>query len=146
MIGGRLSLAGHDVTLVARGEHLARILADGLVLDTAEGRQVVRAPATDTAAGVEWRDDTVVVLAVKSHQTEAALADLVRHAPAAVPVVCAQNGVTNEPATLRRFARTYAITVMLPVAAPRAGRRRPGLPPGAGHPRRRPLPVPAPTR
>ena len=81
VIGGRLSLAGHDVTLVARGEHLARILADGLVLDTAEGRHAVRAPATDTAAGIEWRDDTVVVLAVKSHQTEAALADLVRHAP-----------------------------------------------------------------
>jgi 2-dehydropantoate 2-reductase len=114
VIGGRLSLAGHDVTLVARGEHLARIVADGLVLDTAEGRHAVQAPATDTAAGVEWRDDTVVVLAVKSHQTEAALADLVRHAPATVPVVCAQNGVTNEPATLRRFAHTYAITVMLP--------------------------------
>jgi 2-dehydropantoate 2-reductase len=114
VIGGRLALAGHDVTLVARGEHLARILADGLVLDTAEGRHAVPAPATETAAGIEWRDDTVVVLAVKSHQTEAALADLVRHAPEAVPVVCAQNGVTNEPATLRRFAHTYAITVMLP--------------------------------
>jgi 2-dehydropantoate 2-reductase len=54
------------------------------------------------------------VLAVKSHQTDAALADLVRHAPETVPVVCAQNGVANEPATLRRFAHTYAITVMLP--------------------------------
>ncbi len=114
VIGGRLHLAGHEVTLVARGAHLDRIRADGLVLDTAEGRQVVAAPATDTAAGIAWREDTVVVLAVKSHQTEAALADLVRHAPGDVPVVCAQNGVANEPATLRRFAHTYAITVMLP--------------------------------
>ena len=54
------------------------------------------------------------MLAVKSHQSEAALADLVQHAPETVPVVCAQNGVTNEPATLRRFIHTYAITVMLP--------------------------------
>ena len=114
VIGARLHLAGHDVTLVARGEHLARIRADGLVLDTAEGRHVVRAAATDTAATIDWRDDTVVVLAVKSHQTEAALADLQRHAPGGVPVVCAQNGVANEPATLRRFPHTYAITVMLP--------------------------------
>jgi 2-dehydropantoate 2-reductase len=114
VIGARLHLAGHDVTLVARGEHLARIREDGLVLDTADGRHTVRVAATDSAAGVEWRDDTVVVLAVKSHQTEAALADLARHAPEDVPVVCAQNGVSNEPATLRRFARTYAITVMLP--------------------------------
>ena len=34
VIGARLHLAGHDVTLVARGEHLARIRSDGLVLDT----------------------------------------------------------------------------------------------------------------
>jgi 2-dehydropantoate 2-reductase len=114
VIGARLHLAGHEVTLVARGEHLARIRADGLVLDTAEGRHPVRAHATDTAAEVTWTDDTVVLLAVKSHQTEAALADLAAYAPPSTPVVCVQNGVANEPATLRRFARTYAITVMLP--------------------------------
>ncbi|MDX6373723.1 MAG: 2-dehydropantoate 2-reductase [Nocardioidaceae bacterium] len=114
VIGARLHLAGHDVTLVARGEHLARIRADGLLLDTADGRHAVQAPATDSAAGIDWHDDTVVVLAVKSHQTEGALDDLVRHAPTSVPVVCAQNGVANEPATLRRFARTYGLTVMLP--------------------------------
>jgi ketopantoate reductase len=34
VIGARLHLAGHEVTLVARGAHLARIRADGLVLDT----------------------------------------------------------------------------------------------------------------
>jgi 2-dehydropantoate 2-reductase len=114
VIAARLSLAGHDVTLVARGEHLARIRADGLLLDTADGRQVVRAPATDTAAEVDWSADPVVLLTVKSHQTEAALADLARHAPAATAVVCVQNGVANEPAVLRRFARSYAVTVMLP--------------------------------
>ena len=61
VIGARLHLAGHDVTLVARGEHLARIRADGLVLDTA-GRAARRSarPATDSAAGIDWRDDTVV--------------------------------------------------------------------------------------
>ena len=114
VIGARLHRAGHEVTFVARGEHLARIRSDGLVLDTAEGRYAARAPATDTAAEVAWTDDTVVLLAVKSHQTGTALADLVAHAPAGTPVVCVQNGVANEPATLRRFARTYAITVMLP--------------------------------
>jgi 2-dehydropantoate 2-reductase len=56
----------------------------------------------------------VVVLVVKSHQTAEALTDLARHAPPGTAVVCAQNGVSNEPATLRLFARTYAITVMLP--------------------------------
>jgi 2-dehydropantoate 2-reductase len=114
VIGGRLHLAGHDITLVARGEHLARIRADGLVLDTADGRYAVRASATDTAAGIDWSSGPIVLLAVKSHQTEAALTDLAAHAPPATVVVCVQNGVTNEAATLRRFEHVYAVTVMLP--------------------------------
>jgi 2-dehydropantoate 2-reductase len=129
VIGARLHLAGHDVTLVARGEHLARIRADGLRLDTGEGVQEVHCPATDTAADVDWSAAPVVILAVKSHQTEAALADLVRWAPATTPVVCAQNGVANELAALRLFAHTYAITVMLP-----SQHLQPGLVVQACHP------------
>ena len=114
VIGARLHLAGHEVTLVARGEHLSRIRSSGLVLESAEGRHVVTAAATHTAAELPWSADTVVVLTVKSHQTEAALTDLARFAPPDTPIVCAQNGVANEPAALRRFARTYGVTVMLP--------------------------------
>jgi 2-dehydropantoate 2-reductase len=114
VIGARLHGAGHGVTLVARGEHLERIRADGLRLDTADGVREVRCAATDTAADVDWSTGPVVILAVKSHQTAAALADLVRFAPSTTAVVCAQNGVANEPATLRLFPSTYAITVMLP--------------------------------
>ena len=55
-----------------------------------------------------------MLLTVKSHQTAAALDDLGAHAPAGTVVVCAQNGVANEAAVLRRFARTYAVCVMLP--------------------------------
>jgi 2-dehydropantoate 2-reductase len=114
VIAGRLHLAGHSVALVARGEHLARIRADGLLLDTADGVHEIRSAATETAAGVDWSADPVVILAVKSHQTETALSDLAGAAPASTPVVCAQNGVANEPAALRRFQNTYGITVMLP--------------------------------
>jgi 2-dehydropantoate 2-reductase len=114
VITGHLHRSGHDVTLVARGAHLAAIRQRGLTLDTHEATYVVDAPATDTAGAVRWTDDTVVLLTVKSHQTEAALADLSAHAPAGTAVVCVQNGVANEPTTLRRFARTYGITVMLP--------------------------------
>ena len=114
VIGGHLARAGVPVTLIARGEHLDRIRADGLVLDSHTGRYVVEAPATDTAAEVAWTDDTVVLLTVKSQQTDAALDDLAAHAPPDVVVVAAQNGVANERAILRKFAHTYAITVMLP--------------------------------
>lgn len=114
VIGGHLHLAGLPVTLVARGAHLAAIREGGLVIDAGSGRHRIDAPATDTAAEVAWTDDTVVVLAVKSHQAGAALDDLRRHAPAGVAVVCATNGVATEVAALRLFARTYGMCVMLP--------------------------------
>ncbi len=63
-----------------------------------------------------WTDDTVVLLTVKSQQTQDALEDLAAHAPARTPVVSAQNGVANEQAILRRFQDVYSICVMLPSA------------------------------
>lgn len=114
VVGARLALAGHGVTLVARGAHLEAIRAGGLVLDDGDGRHRVDAPATGTAAEVDWTGDTVVLLAVKSHQASAALADLRAHAPADVPIVCFTNGIATEAAALRLFARTYAVCVMLP--------------------------------
>jgi 2-dehydropantoate 2-reductase len=114
VIGANLHLAGLPVTLVARGAHLDRIRADGLVLDRADGRHVVRTPAAASAADVDWSEPAVVVLAVKAHQTAAALDDLAAHAPADTVVVSAQNGVANEVAILRRFAATYSVCVMLP--------------------------------
>lgn len=114
VIGGNLHLAGLPVTFVARGEHLDRIRADGLVLDRADGRHVVRAPAAGSAAEVDWTEPAVVVLAVKSHQTAAALDELARHAPDGTVVVSAQNGVANEATILRRFASAYSLCVMLP--------------------------------
>lgn len=114
VIGGHLHLAGLPTTLVARGAHLAAIRDGGLRLDTGDGMHRIVAPATDTAAEVEWTDDTTVLLAVKSHQAAAALDDLAAHAPAGTTVVCATNGVATEVAALRRFASTYAVCVMLP--------------------------------
>ena len=129
VIGGHLHLAGLPVTLVARGEHLASIRAAGLVLDSGTGRHVIHAPATDPAAEVGWTDDTVVLLAVKSHQAAAALTDLRTHAPADAAVVCATNGIATELAALRLFARTYAVCVMLP-----ATHLEPGVVVAACHP------------
>ena len=114
VIGGHLHLAGLPTTLVARGDHLAAIRRDGLTLDTAASVHHLEIPAAADASEVDWTDDAVVLLTVKSHQTADALDDLVAHAPPGTVVVCAQNGVANERLVLRRFARTYAITVMLP--------------------------------
>ena len=114
VIGGHLALADHEITLVARGEHLERIRTGGLRMDTGTGMHVIEPPATDSAADVDWGSDTACLLSVKSHQAAAALDDLAAHAPAHTPIFCATNGVATELAALRRFAHVYAVCVMLP--------------------------------
>ncbi|NGN94691.1 2-dehydropantoate 2-reductase [Nocardioides sp. KC13] len=114
VVGGLLHRAGVDVTLVARGDHLRVIRERGLTLDTPEAVLRLDVPVVADAGELTWTEDTVVLLSVKSQQTEAALEDLAAYAPPSTPVVAMQNGVANEPRILRRFARTYAIHVVLP--------------------------------
>jgi 2-dehydropantoate 2-reductase len=111
-IGGRLHRAGHDVTLIARGAQLEAIRSRGLELQTPDEdvRLPVRAVGSPAEAGL-GRDD-VAILAVKSQDTVAALNALAAVAPDAA-VVCAQNGIANEGAALRRFARVYGMYVYL---------------------------------
>jgi len=56
------------------------------------------------------------VLATKSQDTEPAAGDLVAAAGPDVPVVSAQNGVTNEATLSRWFAHVHGMCVMLPSA------------------------------
>lgn len=114
VIGGNLFRAGLDVTLLARGAHLAALQSTGLRLDSVEGIVTLPIPAVASAAEVSWTEDTVVLLCVKSQDSADALADLVESAPADTIVVSCQNGISNEPEILRRFARTYAVPVLLP--------------------------------
>ncbi|MBG0832550.1 ketopantoate reductase family protein [Planomonospora sp. ID67723] len=114
-IGGRLFQAGHDVLLVARGPHHDAIRRDGLRLTTPHSTQALGIPVTRDP--VPLRDGDVLVLAVKSQDTVAALDPWPSH----VPVVCAQNGVANERMALRRFERVYGMCVWLPALHLEAG-------------------------
>lgn len=122
VLGARLHEAGHDVVLVARGAHLEAIRSDGLTLATPEGSRTLPVPAVESAAEVDLAEPTVVLLAVKSHQTDAAVLDLVTAVPPGTPVVCVQNGVANEPTLLRFFEQVYGVCVMMP-----AGHLEPGV-------------------
>jgi 2-dehydropantoate 2-reductase len=116
VVGARLSAAGGDVVLIARGAHLETIRRDGLRLDSTEGSRTHRVAAAGHPRDVDWRDGDVVLLGVKSMDTAGALAALAAHAGPATPIVCLQNGVANEPAALRAFAAVYGVCVMLPAA------------------------------
>ena len=72
-VGGLLARAGGDVTLLARGPHLAAIQRQGLQVQSPEvGDFTVRVAATDDPAQVGPVD--LLVLGVKSYDLEAALA------------------------------------------------------------------------
>ncbi len=111
VVGGRLFQHGHDVVLVARGEHGAAIRDRGLTVASPDVRVTLPVPVVDHPGGISWRDGDAVLLAVKSQDTADALRSLAAVAPATVPVACAQNGVSNEPAAARRFHRVYGILV-----------------------------------
>lgn len=120
-IGGRLFEQGHDVVLIARGDHHEVLAARGLELRSPDGTVTLAVPTVDRPERIELAGDDVVVLAVKSQDTVGALEALAAVASPDLAVVCAQNGVANEREALRRFANTYAMCVMLPAVHLEAG-------------------------
>jgi 2-dehydropantoate 2-reductase len=110
------------VIVIARGPQLEALQARGLRLRTPdEDDVVVPLAAVGSPAEIDWRHGDVVLLAMKTQDTAAALTDLVAAAPAEVPVVCAQNGVENERLAARLFPHVYGICVMLPAALTEPG-------------------------
>jgi 2-dehydropantoate 2-reductase len=113
-IGGRLHQAGRDVALIARGAHRKALERDGLRLQTPDADDVLRVPVAGSPNDLGVKPEDAVVLAMKSQDTVSALEELAGAAPAEVAVVCAQNGVANERAALRRFANSYGLLVYVP--------------------------------
>ena len=114
VIAGFLHRAECDVVGIARGAHLAAIRQHGLSLRTPDGAFTVHLPVAATPREIRWRDDDVVLLAMKSQDTQAALHELATAAPPSIVVVCAQNGVANERAALRCFETTLGMCVICP--------------------------------
>ena len=112
-IGARLFQGGEDVVLIARGPHHDQLARDGLDFRWPDGNERLSIPVVAHPAALQWSDDDVVFLTMKSQDTAAALEalDAAGHRGA---VVCAQNGVDNERQALRRFAATYGLCVQLP--------------------------------
>lgn len=120
-IGGRLADAGHDVLLVARGEHLKALQASGLRLAMPDRVIERRIPAV-AAEELTTTDDDVLIVATKVQDSEPLLARVAGLCDGALPLVCAQNGVAGERLALRRFERVYGMCVMLPATHLEPGR------------------------
>ncbi len=92
--GGRLAQGGADVSLVARGDHLDALRAEGLRVESVHGDFAVDLPATDDPAEIGPVD--YVLVTVKSFDTAAVAADLGPLLHEDTAVVSLQNGVDNE--------------------------------------------------
>ena len=91
--GGMLARAGHDVTLVARAQHVEAIDRDGLRLETRTFDERVRLKAATEPAAAGGAD--LVLFCVKSMDTETAGRQLKPTLRPDTLVLCLQNGVDN---------------------------------------------------
>ncbi len=92
--GALLAQAGHDVTFLARGAHLAAIRERGLQIRRPMlGDFTVRAPAEEDPSRVGHAD--VVILAVKAYDNEQALRSVAQMTGPESSVLTLQNGVDS---------------------------------------------------
>jgi 2-dehydropantoate 2-reductase len=91
--GARLARAGHDVTFIARGAHLAAMRERGLEIRSPLGDFVVKVRAEENTSRVGAVD--VVLVAVKAYDNATALPLLTPMLGDATVVLTVQNGVDS---------------------------------------------------
>lgn len=125
LVGGKLALAGEDVTLVGRPNFAAAVAQNGLRMRLGDDEQLVRTLSA-TGSVQEALENTppydLAILTVKSYDTVVALDELAaaladREWPAMLSL---QNGVGNEESIAQRVgeARVIAGTLTTPVSVP----------------------------
>ncbi len=90
-IGGMLSAAGHEVSLVARGRHLEALRAHGLTLETGGQRLISRPVASDRPKDLGIQD--YVIVAVKGPALPSVIGALGPLLGPDTAVVFAMNGI-----------------------------------------------------
>jgi thiosulfate/3-mercaptopyruvate sulfurtransferase len=135
-VGAQLHQGGHRVVLVARGAHLDALRAHGLTYIRPEGRHLLDIPAIAGPSEITLEPDDVLVLATKSQDTEAVVAEWAwqrvsprkpvgpagptasahtsgSSAAQSLPIVLLQNGLENSRSALRRFATVLDAVVLI---------------------------------
>ena len=92
-MAARLAVAGHEVSVIARGEHLEAIRRDGLRLVEIDGSTTVASDlrASDDFGALGTHDS--VILALKAHQIAAVAHELDRLCDDGTMIVPVQNGI-----------------------------------------------------
>lgn len=115
-VGGMLAAAGHRVAFLARPRVIGEITRSGLRLTSFEGLdRRLPASAVDVSEDASvLRDAGVVLVCVKSADTEAMAARIAAHAPSDAIIVSLQNGVANVPALRTHLGGYRVLAGMVP--------------------------------
>jgi 2-dehydropantoate 2-reductase len=116
--GGVLARAGAPVTLIGRPAHVEAFRRHGLLLDTLQFREHVKVDASTDASAVAGAD--LVLVCVKSGDTEPAARSIAPHLARAATVVSLQNGVDNA-ARMRPLLDSEVLAAVVYVGCQMAG-------------------------
>lgn len=90
-VGACLARSGAEVTLIARGAHMAAMRDRGVVVHDGADTFTVHPRVESSLAAIAGAD--VVILALKAHQLAQNAAELAAHLPADAALVAMQNGI-----------------------------------------------------
>ncbi len=115
-VGGMLAAAGHRVAFLARPRVIDEITRNGLRLTSFEGgdRRLSASSVTLSENAAILRDAAVVLVCVKSADTEAMAATIAAHASPDAVIVSLQNGVANVPALKAHLTGYRVLAGMVP--------------------------------
>jgi 2-dehydropantoate 2-reductase len=116
--GAMLARAGVPVTLIGRRQHVEAINRDGLFLERSDFQEYVKVQASTEIDVV--RDATIILLCVKTIDTENAALQIAPHLAADALLVSFQNGVDNVE-RIQRATGINAIPAVVYVAAAMSG-------------------------
>lgn len=116
--GGMLARAGTPVTLIGRAAHVDAINRNGLFLERSDFQAHIKVQADTRVEAV--RDATIVLLSVKTTDTETAAAALAPHLGRDALLVSFQNGVDNAE-RIQRAIGIKAVPAVVYVAAAMTG-------------------------
>jgi 2-dehydropantoate 2-reductase len=93
MLGVKLALTGHELTLILRGANLEAVRQNGMTLIEEDGKELLARPARVTSVIAEAGVQDVVILGMKAHQVAAIAAELPALMHDETRVVTMQNGI-----------------------------------------------------
>lgn len=107
-IGGMLSRQGHNVSFIARGDHLLKMQENGLLLTRGGDDEVVKGHFTESFEAVSKAD--LILFTVKSTETERTARNMAPYVKKDSLILTFQNGVNNEEILTEIFEESQILS------------------------------------